>query len=154
LILILVVVGLIWWRQRDTGPSEEEQQLQEQMELEQQVDEFLQERGIELPEGSDRANLRDVTGGAAAGVVIRQVGDMEAEYTVIGALPAPESGWYEAWLVSDNRILDMGRMREGKGGYVVDFSTTEDVSGLDQVQVSQEIRVTEQPTEILLEGSF
>lgn len=152
-ILAVVVLGLVWWRQQGLVEQNEEE-LAEQLALEQQVNEFLTERGIELPEGSDRANLRDISGGIGTGVATRVAEGTTSEFTVVAALEDVDAGWYEAWLASGEDMISMGRMRSAKGGYVVDYSTSLDVSLYSTVQVSREQTTTSVPTAVVLEGEF
>ena len=153
LVLGAVVIGLIWWRQQGLV-NQDEDILAEQLALEQQVNEFLEERGIELPEGSDRANLRSVAGELGTGVATRVEGGEQTEFTVVAALQELEAGWYEAWLRADGEVLSMGRMRSAKGGFVVDYSTGVDASSYSNVVVSRQDSSTSEPMEIVLEGEF
>lgn len=154
LVLGAVVVGLIWWRQQGTELQNEDE-LAEQLELQEQVDEFIEERGIELPEGSERANLRAEEGVTGTGVATRVAeGEGVDEFTVAVDLPEPESGWYVAWLVNDEETVKLGRLTMTKSGFVGDFSVDEEVSGLNQVRISQETGEVEEPSNTVLEGSF
>ena len=151
--IILVIVGLIWLRGRNAGlqievPDEDTQ-------LEEQVNRFLEDRGITLPEGADRANLRDRTDSGYTGISTRQIQDNSTTYTIIASLDDLDMGWYEAWIVNnDDDFISLGRLRTSKGGFLLDYSTSIDTEGYNKVQISQESSVASRPSDIILEGEF
>jgi hypothetical protein len=154
LVLAVVVIGLVWWRQNQ-APREELEVPTPEEQLEQQVNQFLEDSGIRLPEGSERANLSDQTGGSATGVASRQVGTTRTDITVIADLPDLTGGSYVAWLTDEDGDFErMGALRPAKGGYLIDFSTSQNIEGMDEVVISRETSITNQPSELILQGSF
>lgn len=154
LVLAGVVGGLVWWRQGQAPKEEIEVQTPEER-LEEQVNRFLDDSGISLPEGAERANLSDVSGGDASGVVSKEESGSLTELTVIADLPELTGGSYVAWLVSDEGVfMRLGALRAAKGGFLVDFSSTSDLTGYDTVVVSRETSITTQPSSEILRGSF
>ena len=79
------------------------------------------------------------------------VKDNQTEYTVVADLEEKEEGWYEAWLITDEGAISMGKLRSAKGGYVSDFSTDLDKSQVDKFVISYETVPTDQPTQVVLE---
>lgn len=155
LVLALVVLGLIWWRQNRNQPEEE--LVTEAEQIEEQVNRYLEERGIELPEGGRRANLKDVAEGLGTGVatVVESDETEERTYTVIAGLPDLSVGWYVVWARNaEGDLVNLGRMRQAKGGYLLDTTSAQDLSGYEEVVISKEDSVSDEPSEIVLEGEF
>lgn len=93
-----------------------------------------------IPDGVERANLKDVTGGNALGVATRT--------EVVANLPDLTSGQtYQVSLVnSSGNTINLGSMRISKSGWILEYNSTK-YPGYDKVIVS------EGDTNIL-EGSF
>lgn len=154
LILAVVVVGLLWYRRDGTEDTPEVVTPNDDEVVEQQVDDFLRDRNISLPEGGDRANLRDQTDDGLTGVATRT--DENELITVLADLPDPEAGnFYQAFLLSgDNDYLSLGRLRPAKGGYLLETRVDADLSGYDTVVISRETGEASEPSRILLRGNF
>jgi len=152
-VLGLVIVALIMWRQQQTAP-ENQQALAEQMQLAQEVDQFLDEQGITLPSDGDRANLKAVEGVVGNGVAVRMVEDDKTEYTLIANLAEPDMGGYFGWLSDGTEYLSLGRMRSGKGGFILDYTLLQSGDQFNRVIVSQEEAPDQSPSSIVLEGAF
>lgn len=148
LVLGAVILGLIWWRSGGQEPEMDESVLQG-AQLEQQVNEFLEDQNLTLPEGSERANLAAKDGSSSTGVASRVAGDDAANFSVLASLNALESGVYAAALVNDaNETMPLGTLSVRKGGYILESSLTNDVAGYDTVRVTDPKGVT------VLEGTF
>jgi len=156
LLLIAVVIGLIWWRQSrndDNKPTPNTNT--EEQQVEERANRFLEERNIQLPEGAERTNLKDVSGGEGTGVVTRVASDNKTELTVLAALPDLDEGYYMAWVRNgDNSVQKLGRLQMGKGGYMVDAQVNQKLSGAEKVIISRETKATDEPTSVVLEGAF
>ena len=156
-ILILVIVaGVIYWRQR-TSPSEE-MRVPETLSLEDTLEEKFK---IEIPEDVDKAELKDVSGGSASAIAIRKFENNKFTHSILADLPDPEAGsFYEGWLVrgeegSDNfSSFSSGRMRLAKGGWMLEFESSTDYSDYNKVVVTSEKVADKTPEKHILEGSF
>lgn len=151
--VILLVVGFLWWRGRTAAP--ESPITDEDIELEERVNRFLEDRGITLPEGVERVNLRDETGEGYAGVATRSLEVNGSQLTLIADLPDLDEGWYEAWLRGeDEDYRSLGRLRESKGGYIIDQLSTLDADEYRWIVISRETASVSEPTDVVLRGEF
>jgi hypothetical protein len=116
------------------------------------VNQFLLDKGIQLPAGVERANL---AGAEGTGIATKENKEGETTYAVIADLPEPTTGYYVAWLKNENgEVIMLGQLLVEKGGYMVEKTTTQDWSGFRSVIVSKEMAAVTQPTEAVLEGAF
>jgi hypothetical protein len=154
LLIILFVVPVLVLSGCRRGQEEEENNLvSEDVQLEERVNRFLDESGVSLPENGERANMSDETGGDATGVVNRQTEGNQTMFTVLAALPEP-TGNYHAWVdTGEESYLYLGRLTPAKGGYLLEKTIEGEFSG-NEVVVSDEVRVGETPTNIVLRGQF
>jgi hypothetical protein len=119
------------------------------------VNQFLTDKGINLPTGVKRADLSEANSSGGTGVATQDASAGKNNYAVIADLPELNKGTYVAWLKNEaGEILKLGNLKSEKGGMMVDYSTAKDVSTLKQVVVSQEETVGNAPTNVVLEGSF
>jgi hypothetical protein len=158
LAILLVIVGLFYFRQREengdlTVPEEETVQ---------DVERRIEERfGVQIPEGVNRTQLRDVAGGDAYGLATRTMENKTFVHNILADLPDPETGRvYQAWLArgeegeEDYDLVATGRMRIAKGGWVLEYRTSRNLEDYNRVLISSE-RAGEQSGEnLVLEGSF
>jgi hypothetical protein len=95
---------------------------------------------LNIPDGVERANLSDVTGGNSLGVATRT--------EVIANLPDLPSGKYYQVLLqnSSGKNVNMGNMRISKSGYILEYNST-NFPGYNKVIVVQ-------GSTHILEGSF
>jgi hypothetical protein len=95
---------------------------------------------LNIPEGVERANLSDVTGGNSLGVATRT--------EVVANLPELPSGKYYQVLLENSSGKDvlLGNMRISKSGYILEYKST-DFPGYNKVIVTQ-------GSTRVLEGSF
>jgi hypothetical protein len=111
--------------------------------------------GIEVPEGVEKAALKDVTGGAGTGLATRKFEEGVFEHTLMASLPTPQAGqFYEGWLVSDDDFILTGKLKEMKGGWYLEFEADQDYSDYNRVVVTLEEKDDRQPEKHVLEGSF
>lgn len=154
-IVVVVVAALGYFLFRQSRESEEPVIEPEEVVAQEKADEFLEGINVTLPEDADRANLKDVAGTNSVGVATRMSKEGATDYSVLASLPDPERGeHYEAYLVGeDGEEVLLGRLAEGKGGWMLDYSSSEDLEGA-RVLISRETNSDGQPDEVLLEGTF
>lgn len=104
--------------------------------------------GLVVPENADRANLGDVSGGQGMGEAIRTFENGKFSLTIIADLPEPKAGeFYRGFLVSGDKQILLGTLSTAKGGFLLDFTSTQDLTSYNKVVVTLgQARV--------LEGSF
>lgn len=95
--------------------------------------------GLTIPEGTQKAELRDVSGGNGFGIATRT--------EVLADLPEPPSGKvYQVRIEKGDQKVLLGTMRVAKGGYMLEYDSSK-YPGYERVVVfSGEERI--------LEGSF
>jgi len=96
--------------------------------------------GLNIPEGVERANLSDVTGGNSIGVATRT--------EIVANLPELAKGQvYQGWAEnSSGKTVLLGNFRVSKGGWILNYDSSK-YSGYNKVIVSV-------GTKHVLEGSF
>jgi len=95
---------------------------------------------LNIPEGVERANLTDVTGGSSIGVATRT--------EIVANLPEPAKGQvYQGWAEnSSGKTVLLGNFRISKGGWILSYDSSK-YPGYNKVIVSV-------GTKHILEGSF
>lgn len=133
-------------------PSEEALTTPEQQAV-QETNRFLEDQGITLPEGAERAYLIGEAGDR--GVATREIAETKQTYTIVADLAAPASGAYFGWVKNaEGESQKLGMMIAQKGGYVVEKTTSEDWSAYNQVIVSQDAGTATEPGTTVVSGSF
>lgn len=152
-VVLVVIGGIIWWRsEKANKPAEPTKEA-----VEAEVEGFARELGVVLPEDVEKTSLTDVTGGEATGIATRKVIEGRFTHTVLAALPDPQVGtWYEAWLVKLEPldVVYTGKLTMGKGGWVLDYISRDDLTDHPQVVVTLERVDDRKPEQHILEGSF
>lgn len=74
--------------------------------------------GLTIPDGVERANLRDVTGGNSIGISTRT--------EVVANLPVPPTGKNYQVLLEDSqgKTVNIGSMRMSKVGYILEYNSS------------------------------
>lgn len=158
--VVLVVAGLGIFLYRQSRQAQPEIQLpSEDQTAQQRADELLESLDITIPDDATRVNLRDVTGGSAAGIATRTETGEETSQSVLVALPEPIEGeFYEAYLVNpQDESADpvyLGKLRSIKGGWTLDYNLSEDQSMFNTIRITKEKMDDKQPEETILEGEF
>jgi len=156
--VVLVIGGLgyfLYQRSKQAEPTNNN--LGEGVEIEQKANQLLETMNIDVPEGVDRANLEDVSGGGGTGVATRDMVNGKFVHSVIAALPDPEAGmFYEGWLVNTvtDDVVSTGTFRIAKGGFILDFTSSTDLTDHNQVVVTLEKVDDGKPETHVLEGTF
>jgi hypothetical protein len=96
--------------------------------------------GLVIPQDVERAELRDVSGGEAAGIATRT--------EILADLPTPPAGQsYRGWLENEEgKLVLLGSFRVAKGGYILEYNSAK-APGYNKVVVTLEDKH-------ILEGSF
>lgn len=154
-IILVVVAGIIYLVRRPKvtplatpTPSSVEQNIESKF-------------NTTIPEDTEKAELKDATGGASSGIAARKFENNKFTLTVLADLPDLTSAeFYEVWIVrgqtgeSNYSLIAIGRMQIAKGGYLLDYTSATDYSDYQKVIVSQETRLTNLPQKTVLEGSY
>lgn len=154
-VVLIIVGGWLFFRSRQAG--QEPTPVESEQVAEQEASSFAEQLGVILPEDVDKTSLRDVSGGDGQGVATREFSDGVFMHSVLASLPDPEAGaFYEGWLVRPDPfdVVYTGKMRMAKGGYVLDYETSTDLSDHPRVVVTMERVDDQQPETHILEGSF
>lgn len=155
LIVVAVLAGIVFLIRRnatpqlsvDSGPSVEERL----------SDAF----NLEIPADVERAELADVSSGTGSGIATRDFDGTTFTHMILADLADPDAGaFYEGWLVrgeegdEDFDAIPTGRLRVAKGGFMLEFTSTTDLSDYQGVVVTIETVADGTPEEHVLEGTF
>lgn len=156
ILILLLLAGIIFWRQRPKPP--EERKVPETLSSEKELEEKFR---LEIPEDVEKAELKDVSGGNSFGIATRKFQNGKFTHTILADLPEPEKGaFYEGWLIrgvegSENfSLVSSGKLRLAKGGYLLEFESTTDYSDFNKVLITLEKIADKNPEKHILEGSF
>jgi hypothetical protein len=156
LVILAALAGIIFWRQR--GRKNEEFKVPETLSVEDRIEEQFD---IQIPEDAERAELKDVSGGNASAIATRKLENGRFEHNVLADLPEPPTGqFYEGWLVrgregsEDLSVLSTGRMEMAKGGWMISFKSSNDLTDHNSVVITVEEKADLTPEKHILEGSF
>ena len=117
--------------------------------------EELQEMfNYQVPDDVDSVELSDVTGGSAKAIATRKYENGLYTHAVLADLPDLDSGFYEGWLVMEDKFISTGKLRIAKGGYLLEFSSSTDYSFYNKVVITKELINDQTPETHILEGSF
>ncbi|HEX6977261.1 MAG TPA: hypothetical protein VF185_02805 [Patescibacteria group bacterium] len=155
-ILVIVLGGIYLIRRQKTTPaplptptpiSSYEQNLKDQF-------------NITVPDNVQKATLKDVSGGVGEGLATRNYQNSKFTFTALANLEDPVGGSYEVWLERGNPsdanydIIPVGVARIAKGGYLLDYETSKDLSDHNKVVISLEKVLDTKIEKRILEGSF
>src|SRR3972149_9609516 len=153
LIVLAGLGALIYWAVR-SGREEQLPALPTPSVEERLEDSFK----YQIPEGFEKAELRDVTGGTGSAIASRKYESGSFNHAVLADLPDPESGsFYEGWLVRGKEgdenfaYISTGIMSMAKGGYMLEFESSVDYSDYTGVVVSLEKANDKNPEKHVLE---
>ncbi len=156
IIVILVIIFLIRQRQSalvvvtptPTPISSYQQELQNNF-------------GITVPSTAVKTDLKDVSGGNQMGLATLDKQNGQNDYTVIANLDDQASGsFYQGWLIrgitgdANYDVVSLGQLSQGKGGWIINFNSTKDLSDHKNVLVTLQTRSASSPEKHILEGSF
>lgn len=160
-ILVLVGVGLVFYLRGGEKKEKGEVGEGDKVQVEEVTRDLSRQLGVSVPEDVERTALSDVSGGSATGLATRKYESGRYEHTVLAALPDLSQGtFYEGWLVrgkegeGDYSVVSTGKLRVAKSGYLLDFSSSNDLTDHPQVVVTLETKDDGKPEKHMLEGSF
>ena len=120
--------------------------------LEERQQEMEDRFRVDIPDDVDKANLE---GNGGSGIATRDGQEVGSSVTVLADLPDPESGkFYQAWLRKDGELESLGVMSVVKGGYLLDSSLRESGVSYNDVVITLETTLDDNPETIILQGSF
>ncbi|OGM69659.1 hypothetical protein A2975_00930 [Candidatus Woesebacteria bacterium RIFCSPLOWO2_01_FULL_44_14] len=140
IIILAVLAGVIYFVRR---PKQKVEELPGPTTEEKIENSF----NLEIPEDVDKAELKDMSGGNASGIVTRKFESGRFTLTVLADLPDLTSGVYSVKISNDKGAASVGQMRIAKGGYLLDYSSGVNYSSYNKVTISVGDKV-------VLEGSF
>lgn len=75
-------------------------------------------------------------------------------YSLSGQLPTLEEGFYGVWVENQQMgdLVNLGKLTEEKGGWLLSFQTKGDVKGYETLIISRELRDDSKPELILFRG--
>lgn len=113
---------------------------------------------VDIPDDAETAEMRGE--GTSALATRRIVGGL-ITLSILADLPDLNAGErYQAWLTKgeegsdDFSRISLGNLRIAKGGYMIDFNSSDDLDGYDHIQVSRETNSDSTPDNVVLEGNF
>ena len=119
IILVLVVAGVLWFRNRSTKEVIVPTKTQENIE---------RSFNLTIPDDVETADLVDVSGGDGSAIATRKYENGTFSHMVLADLADPAGGsFYEGWLVrgkmgdSNFAYISTGKLRMAKGGYLLEF---------------------------------
>ncbi len=159
LVVLLIAAGLFLFF-RD-GRVEDEISPGEQVLVEDVSRELSTQLGVTIPEDVERIALRDVRDEGATGLATRSYTDEVFSHTILAALPELIANTqYQGWLVRGSEgdgnysVMSTGVLRVSKGGFLLEYSSSDDLRDYNQVWVTVEVESDEVPETRVLEGSF
>ena len=154
--ILVLLVGVIYLRQR--SKSEEQMVVPETLSSEQVFEEKF---NIQIPDDVDKADLKEVGGSGGSGIATRKFDGGKFTHSILVDLSDPEEGYfYEGWLVKGEEgsdgysIISTGKLRLAKGGWMLDFTSSTDLSDYSKVIVSLEKTFDKTIEKRVLEGNF
>jgi len=91
---------------------------------------------LNVPAGTDRADLNSTSGNSGIGVATRQKMGNSFSITVMANLQAPIRDSYKAELSNGTSNIVLGSMNLTKSGYLVNFTSIQDLSSYNKVIVT------------------
>ena len=156
LVMLVLIAGVIYWRQRNQ--NSEELKVPETLSSEES---FEQKFNLQIPDDVDKADLKDVSGGTSSGFATRKFENDLFTHSVLADLQDPETGkFYEGWLLKGNEgeegysVVSSGRLTLAKGGWMLELRSQNNLSDYTKVLVSLEEKSDRLPEKNILEGSF
>jgi len=109
-----------------------------------------------LPENVEKTELKPLALGSSFAAATREYVNGQFNLAILADLPDPEAGqFYQAWLtVGDGQQLSLGKLRQAKGGWLLEFSSNVDYSKHNDVAITLESTLDTTPEKTILQGSF
>lgn len=113
---------------------------------------------ITIPENVSKVELKSIAEFEGWGIVTKEDVGNTKKYTVLADLPELKSGekyvaYFSKEKISNEKqdILKAGELRVNKGGWILEYDTTSDLSNYQKLQVYLENKSS---NTVILEGSF
>jgi hypothetical protein len=152
-IIIIILVAIFLIRRQGNAPVVEAPVIPTPVSSYQQS--LQNNYGITVPSSAIKSDLRDVTGNNQMGLATLDKETNQNEYTIIANLVNPDSGYfYQAWLINGNDVISLGKLQVGKAGWLINYTSTKDLSDHKAVWVTLEKVYDNTPEKHILEGSF
>lgn len=159
--VVVIIFATLFWFFRDTQPIQETETKSDQTMVEDLGEKLSTQLGVSIPDDVERITLTDLRGEGATGLATRNYRDGLFSHSVLAALPDLTSNtYYQGWLVrgsegEENRsVISTGRLGTSKGGYLLEYSTSQDLMDHNQVWVTVETQDDNTPETRVLEGNF
>jgi hypothetical protein len=157
-IIILAVLGGIIYFWRNNAPKEEITSPETLSTTEERLEKAF---GLDIPDELEKTELTAVNGFEGSAIATRNYQDGKFQHTVLADLADPQDGsFYEGWLVrgepgdDDFDVISTGRMRKAKGGWILEYSSSKDLTDHEKVVITLEEVADSTPEMHVLEGSF
>ena len=159
LLVLALLGGLVYWRQRGNNNNGELKVPEVQSSTEENLEDKFK---IEIPDDADKTELEDATGGNSSGIVSTKFENNKLTGSVIADLPVlPEGEFYQVWVEKgekgsdDYSVTPIGRLASAKGGYVLNLNSSTNYRDTgDKLLITSEKTADNTPEKTVLEGSF
>lgn len=142
IIILLIVAGSFVYKKIKTPKPLEDGESDNISFLEEIKNDFK----YDIPDDVRTIELKDVSGDDNRGIA--------TENELLADLAAPKEGYfYQAWIEDDGNLNSLGKLVEGKGGWMLEFAEISDISG-KKIIVSLENDFDSKIENRILEGSF
>lgn len=121
------------------------------------VEDMESKFNIDIPDNAETAEL---TGDGVSALASRETSENGSTISILADLPDPETGVYQAWVEKGEEGQDdfdrvsLGNLRMAKGGYLLEYSGTKDLTDYKKVTVSRETLQDSTIEDIVLQGNF
>jgi hypothetical protein len=156
LVILVLLGGVIYFRQR--SKDADEMIVPETLSSEEV---FEDKFNLDIPDDVDKTDLSSVGDTSGSGIATEKYEDGKFTQSVLVDLPDPEEGYfYQGWLQKGNEgdddynLVSTGKLRLAKGGWMLEYTSNEDLSDHSKVIVSLEKTFDKNIEEKVLEGSF
>lgn len=92
--------------------------------------------GLTIPANADKASLTNVGANQGEGEAFRTYENGVFNLTLMSDLPTPVSGNYQGYISNGTNQILLGTLATGKGGYLVNFSSRQDLTGYNTIFVT------------------
>jgi len=158
IVLVVAGLGIFLYRQSRQQTDDDLVVTSDDQVAEDRANQLIDDLNYEIPEDAQRVNLKDVSGGDAAGVATRKEEGNAVTQSVLVSLPEPEAGqFYEAYLMGASEEAEpmyLGKLRSVKGGWMLDYELSQESLELSTIKITRETLDDRKPEETVLEGTF
>lgn len=156
IVLLVLLTGFIYVRQKSM--QDEKIVVPETLSSEQIFEEKF---NLQLPEDADKSELKAIGDTDGSGIAIRKFEENKFTHSVLVDLADPDQGYfYQGWLVKGEEgkdgyeVVSTGKLSLAKGGWMLDYTSSSDLSSYNRVIVSLEKVFDNTIESKVLEGDF